>query len=231
MNAHSNTMKKTVLISIIVLGLTFSLNTINACNETNSSNWTNITIDGVNFKLPPEYEGGHFTGEENHTGYMLETVFDFSINSMYSEARLREEYGFESTIEELTSFDEEIIGNHNVILLHSYRSICGHNVTYAFFVVNKTIFSLSYNGINLTANLKDMINSTPKSELSKKEFLNQLDEAQTSYLEAEKEYDENYAYSEFYRSKMDKTKHNKGYDFASMYIAYRLGQHFMNNKH
>ena len=73
---------------------------------------------------------------------MLNTVFDFSINSRYNEARLENEYSYESTIDELTSIEEKKVGKHYVILLHSYRYICGHNVTYAFFVVNKTIYSV-----------------------------------------------------------------------------------------
>lgn len=222
-------MKKVTLliITLIFLSLTFSLNMVSASNETNSSNWKVINIDGVDFKLPPEYEGGHFSGETNHTTYMLETVFDFSINSMYNKARLEDEYGYASTDEDLTSFDKKTVGKHIVILLHSYNSICEHNVTYAFFVVNKTIFSISYNGINLTNNLKKMISSTPKSELSKKKFFKRLDEAQKDYLEDQREYEEYYEYTESYRSNMRNNYKHHNHDFASYYIAYRISRYFM----
>lgn len=230
-------MEKIVSLTItilIFLSISFSLNTISASdNSTNISNWTNITVDGVNFELPPEYKNGNFSGV-NNTTYMLETVFDFSINSMYSESRLENEYGYESTHEYLTSIDEEKVGKHDVILLHSHRYICGHNVTYAFFVVNKTIYSVSYNGFNLTKNLKKMIKNTPKSNITKKEFLKQLDKAQYNYLEEQEEYDEDedyYDYSEYRSSIREKYKNNRKPDFTDYYIAYRLSNYFMNKKY
>lgn len=227
-------MKKIVLLTIIIILIfMIGLNPICASDKVNSSNWTNITIDGVNFKLPPEYEGGSFMGEENHTGYMLDTVFDFSLMSLRKKSTLREIYGYESTIDELNSFNETKIGKHVVVLLHSYRYICNHNVTYVFFVVNKTIFGLSFNGDKITDNIQEMIKNTPKSNLSKKKFYERLDEAQETYLEKEEEYDEYYEYTESQRSSKLKTanKHNHAREFANYYIAYRIGQYFMSKKY
>lgn len=230
------TMKKIVLsitIILIFLILIMGLNPVNSCNNvTNSSNWKNINISGVNFKLPPEYEGGNYTIEDTHDYYMLDTVFDFSIMPLNTNSSIKDIYGYESTIDELNSFEEETVGNHSVILLHSYRSIVKHNVTYAFFVVNKTMFSLSFNGNNLTANLKEMIKDTPSSKLSKREIYEILDHAQEDYLNEQEEYEEYYDYTENYRSSLkSKDKDNHRHDFAKYYIAYRIGQYFMNKKY
>ena len=72
-------MNKKIITSILVililsLGLSMSLGSVSAID---SSNWNEVTINGIDFKIPPKYNGGELIGDEgNYTTYMLETVFN-----------------------------------------------------------------------------------------------------------------------------------------------------------
>lgn len=204
--------KKVFLIICIVL-LFLGLNSV--CG-TEHSDWEKVTIGGVNFKIPLKYQNGHYVADT----YMSGSVFDFSIASL-KKRDLQDIYGYESTIDELVSIKEKHIRGHDLVILHSYRGICRHNVTYIFFGINKKIFAISYNGGKLTKNIKKIIMNTPASKISKSKFYKKLNIAQKNYLEVQRYYDEAYAYSEGYRKGVSSNNYKK-HDFLNYYLGYRL---------
>lgn len=207
---------------IIGIGLVIGLTTVSA-NE--NGDWKTITLDSVKFSIPPQYQGGNPVNE-NSTTYMLDTVFDFAIQSLNTTSSLEHIYGYESTVDDIVSIKEKTIGNHDVIVITSNRTICNHYVTYAFFVIGNKIFSTSFNGREITPDISKMIENTPKQEISKKQFYKTLDQAQSNYLETQREYDEAYTYSEGYNRGVRESKHNRG-SFVDYYIAYRLTRHLL----
>ncbi|MCQ2964511.1 MAG: hypothetical protein MJ203_02980 [archaeon] len=210
-----------ICLSIIILSM--SLNPIAA---TDSSDWKEINISGVNFKIPPKYADGKLVGNT----YMLETVFDFSIASLNDNSSLKEIYGYESTIEELNDLKLKEVGGHDTVILHSYRSVCEHNVSYVFFAVGKNIFAISFNGDKITPEIEEIIKNTPKSKISKEILYKKLDKAQEDYVQEQMDYDEAYEYSESYREGYyDGAKDMKSHSpsFVDYYCAYRITNYLM----
>lgn len=210
-----------ICLSIIILSM--SLNPIAA---TDSSDWKEINISGVNFKIPPKYANGNLVGNT----YMLETVFDFSIASLNDNSSLKEIYGYESTIEELNDLKLKEVGGHDTVILHSYRSVCEHNVSYVFFAVGKNIFAISFNGDKITPEIEEIIKNTPKSKISKEILYKKLDKAQEDYVQEQMDYDEAYEYSESYREGYyDGAKDMKSHSpsFVDYYCAYRITNYLM----
>lgn len=220
-------MNKKIITSILVIlilsmGLSMSLNPVSAID---SSNWKEVTINGIDFKIPPKYNGGELIGEDNnYTTYMLETVFNFSISALNNQIDLVEVYGYESTIDELKNLSLKRIGGHDVVILHSYRSICEHDVIYLFYGIGDEIYAISYNGTKITPEIKEIIKNTPKSKMTKNELYKKLDDAQASYVEKQIEYEEAYYYQEAY-SRKNSNKHD--FDFVDYYCAYRIANYLL----
>ncbi len=199
---------------------------LNPIAATDSSDWKEINISGVNFKIPPKYANGNLVGNT----YMLETVFDFSIASLNDNSSLKEIYGYESTIEELNDLKLKEVGGHDTVILHSYRSVCEHNVSYVFFAVGKNIFAISFNGDKITPEIEEIIKYTPKSKISKEILYKKLDKAQEDYVQEQMDYDEVYEYSESYREGYyDGAKDMKSHSpsFIDYYCAYRITNYLM----
>ena len=218
-------MNKKVIIGICltIIILSLSLNPIVAID---SSNWKEITIEGVNFKIPPQYQSGELVGDT----YMLETVFDFSIASVNNNSSLKEIYGYESTIEELNNLELKEVGGHDTVILHSYRSVCQHNVSYVFFAVRKSIYTISFNGNKITSEIEEIIKNTPESKISKDELYKKLDKAQEDYVQEQIDYDEAYEYSESYREgyyEGAKDMKSQSPSFVDYYCAYRITNYLM----
>lgn len=224
--------KKIIIYISIILILLIGLNTVIASDNKNLSepptkNWKEVNIDGIYFKIPQKYANGELIGDENnYSSYMLNTVFDFSIASLNNNRSIQDIYGYESTIDELNDIELKRIGNHDTVILHSYRSVCEHNVTYIFFAIKDKIFSISFNGEKINSDIKQIIKNTPKSEISKKKLYNILDNAQEIYIERENEYEEAYAFNEGYSYGLKNSKNNKP-NYADYYIAYRLTNYLM----
>lgn len=221
-------MNKKIITSILVIlilsmGLSMSLGSVSAID---SSNWNEVTINGIDFKIPPKYNGGELIGDEgNYTTYMLETVFNFSISALNNEIDLVEVYGYESTIDELKNLSLKHIGGHDVVILHSYRSVCEHDVIYLFYGIGDEIYAISYNGTKITPEIKEIIKNTPKSNMTKNELYKKLDDAQASYVEKQIEYEEAYNYQEAYSAGKNSNKHD--FDFVDYYCAYRIANYLM----
>lgn len=219
-------MNKKIIFLICVIGIIALLSISSAIaknNDVESSDWVNITINNINFQIPPEYGGGRNTSGD----YLLNNVFTFGLVSMDNDKSLRDNYGYESTNKEVYDVEEMEIDGHHAVAYYSHRNIVNHNVTYLFFESNKTFYALSYDGNDVNSTMKKIVSYSPKSSFSKEKFNEKLNTAQKDYIENQREYEEAYAYEEGYRngySKGTKSSRNKHDDYFAYYLFYKLGQ-------
>ena len=166
-------MNKKVISIFFILLLVSTIAPVFSENNTTK----NITVDGVTFELPQKYQGSS-VGSDGHV-YMLDSVFDFAIRSMYSNDYLVDEYGY--AIEKAKSSEVVNIGSHEVYYV--LTEILNKEVSYAFFASGEKIFCISWEGDSITPEIENMIEKTPDSSYSSDELSNIFDNANNQYVE------------------------------------------------
>ena len=208
------------LICVIGIGLILSINSISA-GDVDTSDWVNITVDNVSFQIPPEYGGG----DNSRGSYVLTNVFTFGLVGLDNDKSLRNNYGYESTLDELYDAEELEIDGHHAVAYYSHRSIVDHDVVYLYFESNKTFYALSYDGKDVNDTIKKIVSYSPESAFSKEKFDEKLNKAQDDYIEEQNEYAEYYAYEQGYNEGFSQgSKYHRDNDLFGYYIFYRLGQ-------
>lgn len=166
-------MNKKVISIFFILLLVSTIAPVFSENNTTK----NITVDGVTFELPQKYQGSS-VGSDGHV-YMLDTVFDFAIRSMYSNDYLVDEYGY--AIEKAKSSEVVNIGSHEVYYV--LTEMLNKEVSYAFFASGEKIFCISWEGDSITPEIENMIEKTPESSYSSDELSNIFNNANNQYIE------------------------------------------------
>ena len=160
-------MKKIFLLIII---LAFVLP---ACAGDNST----VDIDGVDFIIPEEYQGGDLSD----TSYMKGSGFNFRILSLSSYKNLKFNFGSDSLDDDVLDINESYVGGHAAVVIYSNISACEHEVITIYFATGDTIFLVCYNGSEVTPEIEKMIENTPASSMSDETFYNKLADAQLEY--------------------------------------------------
>ena len=216
-------MNKKIIFLICVIGIIGFICINSACADSDSSDWVQITVNDIDFKIPPEYGGGR-----NASGdYLKENVFEFGLLGLENDKSLRSLYGYESTIDEIYDVDEMEIDGHHAVAYYSNRSIVNHTVTNLFFESDGTIYALSYNGDDVNSTMKKIVSYSPKSKLTKAEFDDKLNKAQEDYIEAQRAAEEAYEYEEGYRRGYSEGQRDSSFggdDLFGYYVFYKLGQ-------
>lgn len=219
-------MNKKIIFLACAMGIMalLSLNSISAdTNDIDTSDWVNITVYNTNFQIPPEYGGG----SESGGNYVKTNVFTFGLVALEDDKSLRNNYGYESTLDELYDVEELEIDGHHAVAFYSHRSIVNHDVTYLYFESNKTFYALSYDGNDVNDTMKKIVSYSPKSKFSKEKFDEKLNQMQEDYIEDQREYEEAYAYDQGYRNGYSQgamnSRHNHD-DYFGYYLFYRLGK-------
>lgn len=219
-------MNKKIIFLICVIGI-IALLAIGATSAKNSdvdtSDWVNITVNNVNFQIPPEYAGGN----ERDSNYLLTNVFTFGLVTLDNDKSLRNNYGYESTLDELYDAEELEIDGHHAVAFYSHRHIVGHDVTYLYFESNNTFYALSYDGTDVNDTIKKIVSYSPKSKFTKEKFDEKLNKMQDDYIEEQREYEEAYAYDEGYNNGYSQgamNSRNNHDDYFAYYLFYRLGR-------
>lgn len=219
-------MNKKIIFLACAMGIMalLSLNSISAdTSDIDTSDWVNITVYNTNFQIPPEYGGG----SESGGNYVKTNVFTFGLVALEDDKSLRNNYGYESTLDELYDVEELEIDGHHAVAFYSHRSIVNHDVTYLYFESNKTFYALSYDGNDVNDTMKKIVSYSPKSKFSKEKFDEKLNQMQEDYIEDQREYEEAYAYDQGYRNGYSQgamnSRHNHD-DYFGYYLFYRLGK-------
>ena len=93
-------MNKKIVFLTCVIGI-IALLAISATSaeksDVDTSDWVNITVYNTNFQIPPEYGGGSGSGGN----YVKTNVFTFGLVALEDDKSLRNNYGYESTLDEL----------------------------------------------------------------------------------------------------------------------------------
>ena len=160
-------MKKIILLIII---LAFVLP---ACAGDNST----VDIDGVDFIIPEEYQGGDLSD----TSYMKGSGFNFRILSLSSYKNLKFNFGSDSLNDDVLDITERYVGGHAAVVIYSNISSCEHEVITIYFATGDTIYLVCYNGSEVTPEIEKMIENTPASSMSDETFYNKLADAQLEY--------------------------------------------------
>jgi len=206
------------IVALLAIGATSAEN-----NDVNTSDWVNITVNNFSFQIPPEYGGG----DERDSSYLLTNVFTFGLVTLNNDKSLRNNYGYESTLDELYDAEELEIDGHNAVAFYSHRSIVNHDVTYLYFESNKTFYALSYDGNDVNDTIKKIVSYSPKSKFSKEKFDEKLNQMQDDYVKEQREYEEAYAYDQGYNNGYSQgamnSRHNHD-DYFAYYLFYRLGR-------
>lgn len=219
-------MNKKIIFLACAMGIMalLSLNSISAdTSDIDTSDWVNITVYNTNFQIPPEYGGG----SESGGNYVKTNVFTFGLVALEDDKSLRNNYGYESTLDELYDVEELEIDGHHAVAFYSHRSIVNHDVTYLYFESNKTFYALSYDGNDVNDTMKKIVSYSPKSKFSKEKFDEKLNQMQEDYIEDQREYEEAYAYDQGYKNGYSQgamnSRHNHD-DYFGYYLFYRLGK-------
>ena len=219
-------MNKKIIFLLCVIGI-LALLSVGATSaeksDVDTSDWFNVTINNIDFQIPPEYDGGR-NGSDY---YLKENVFTFGLVTLETDKSLKNNYGYESTLDELYDVEELEIDGHHAVAFYSHRSIVDHDVTYLYFESNKTFYALSYDGNDVNDTMKKIVSYSPKSNFTKEKFDEKLNKMQDDYVEEQKEYEEAYAYDQGYNNGYSQglmNSRNNHDDYFAYYLFYRLGR-------
>lgn len=167
--------------------------------------WDEVTVNKVTFEIPEKFSNGEMN--KDNTSYKHGDPFDFLIFSLIKYDNLKRMYGSSVTGNSLIDMEETEIDGHHAVVLYQYNNFYNHDYLEVFFATGKKIFRIHYNSDNITDELKEIIKSTPKSNMSKETFLNKLDNAQRDYIQENNDKNLELDLEEYYRIYND--KHNR----------------------
>lgn len=170
-----------------------------------TDDWDEVTVNKVDFKIPEKFSNGEMN--KDNTCYKHGDPFDFLIFSLIKYDNLKRMYGSSITSDGLIDVEETEIDGHHAVVLYQYNDFYNHDYLEVFFATGKKIFRIQYNSDNVTDELKEIIKSTPKSEMSEDAFLNKLDNAQKDYVREDYEKNLELDMEDYYRTYND--EHNR----------------------
>ncbi|MGN0093218.1 MAG: hypothetical protein ACI37V_02065 [Methanobrevibacter sp.] len=200
--------KFSILILSLIILLLFAGTAMISANS-NSSNSKTVKVDNVSFTLPQQYQSGNLT----NNSYVIKNVFEFGILSLGDNRNLGSNLIDELYYSNLNSYEYTDIDGHYAFVTNSYKSSVKHNVTSIFFNTGDKIYLLSYNGNNLTPVIEDVIGSTPKSEMSRDEFVNLINSTYEEYAADEDSANEAYDYEKSYEDYSNSQTHHHRINF------------------
>ena len=178
-----------------------------------TDDWDEITVNKVVFKIPEKFSNGEMN--KDNTCYEHGDPFDFLIFSLIKYNNLKRMYGSSVTSNGLIDVEETEIDGHPAVVLYLHNDFYNHDYLEVFFATGKKIFRIHYNSDNVTDELKEIIKSTPKSEMSEETFLNKLDNAQRDYIQENNDKNLELNLEDYYRTYNDKHNHENFYYLGS----------------
>lgn len=162
----------------IVLILFVGLTNVSAVD---SSKWKKITVDGTEFKIPPEYENGDlYNRSYTKDNWSYFTIFSYK-NDSHQEYH---DFGYALTSNNLNNIQMDHIGNHDVIIMSRYISHWDYADYYIqiWFMCGNVTYKITQNGTNMSENVKELIKTSPKQNLTSQEFYSKFYNYQIKYI-------------------------------------------------
>ena len=162
-------MKKIYLLFAIFIILILFVGLTNV-SAVDSSKWKTINIGDAEFKIPPEYENGSFWN--NHT-FCKDSPFNFEIEYYVTESKYEYyDFGDDITSTSPENIQIDTIGNHDVITFLNYPTSTANTDYFIeiYFICGNNTYRISQNGTNISENVKEIIKTSPKQNLTSQEF-------------------------------------------------------------
>lgn len=166
-----------------------------------TGDWQEISVNNVNFKIPERFSNGTF--DKLNNSYTQGEQMFFHITSLVKYESLKSVYGVFSTSTDIRDIEEREIAGHDAVIIYDHNNYYDYDYISVFFTTGNKIFRIGYPSSEVTPELVEIINSTPKSEMSKETFLNKLDNAQRDYIEEDRQKNLELDLEEFYRDYND----------------------------
>ena len=166
-------MKKINLIFVIFITLILLIGLTNV-SAVDSSKWKTISIEGEDFKIPPEYEGGKL---DNDSYY--EDNSKLFIRSFKTDYHLLYRFGEDYTSKYLKDVKMDKIESHDVLMFLSCFE--GDYSLDIYFMCGNSTFYISQEGDGLNENVKEIIRTSPEQNLTSQEFYAEFYKLQMRY--------------------------------------------------
>lgn len=151
----------------------------------------NVTIEGVSFEIPHEYENGRVTD----SSYVYQSGFTFRILSLSHYPNLR--FNFGSDYIDCDSSEQTVIDGRDAYVIHDHYE--NRNYTTVYFPSGNTIFLICFNDTEVNAEIEELIASTPPQEMTHDEFGESLEKAVNDYQDQLAQEEAEYELEEIYR--------------------------------
>lgn len=200
-------MKKLCIIFISVLILSVSF-----ISADDSSDWKTVSISGNDFKIPPEYDNGELSDYK----YQINNWNTFAI--LCVDTFLESNYGY---VASLSQGEKMTINGHPAIYFCSYNSYEKTDLSRIYFASGNSIYCISYQGSNLTSDIKEIVSSSNPSSISDSEFYSTLDDALKEH-EIKENMDQNTYYPTY---SYDRSSSYSDDSAIKDFFFYRMGQY------
>ena len=154
-------MKRILLVIIIIMLF------IPACTA------GNITIKGVDFEIPAQYDGGTL----KDSSYVYQSGLTFRILSLEDAKNLRINFGDDFT--EAITHEETTIEGHDAVVIH--KSFNGKNYTTVYTPIGDKIFLICFNDTYVNDDITHMLSKLPAQNMTHDEFSTSLNSALSDY--------------------------------------------------
>ena len=134
-----------------------------------ASDYSNVTVHGVNFEIPSQYSHGNTQNNK----YVYKDLRTFALLCVddYIISNYGGYYDVSDSSQPLT------IDNRPAMLLTMYNKYIDKNVSYLYFPVNKSVYCICYQGNDVNESISHIIESAPESAISSDAFYGILNEA------------------------------------------------------
>ena len=183
---------KKLLIPLLLIALIVSISYVNAVD---SSNWKTVKVGDVDFKIPPQYQGGEMNSK--NTEYHFKDLNTFGILCVDDYLANSYGYWYNFKAKNLT------IGAHDAVYFSNYNSYVKHDVSHIYFSSGDSIYCICWSGSEITDEIEEIIINTPNSSYDTNTFHSILNDAKYEY--DNKKVNEEYSY---YVSTPTKSKDN-----------------------
>ena len=152
----------------------------------------NVTIKGVNFEIPQQYEHG----TQKESSYVYESGLTFRILNLDDSKNLKINFG--DDIDGAKSVDQtEIAGHDAVVILKEYNS---KEYTTVYFTTGDKIFLICFNDTHVNDDISKIIEKTPQQTMSHDDFSSRLNQALSDYENQVAQEDANLRQEEYQRN-------------------------------
>ena len=135
----------------------------------------NVTIKGVDFEIPDQYDGGIL----KDSSYVYKSGLTFRILSLDDAKNLRINFGDDFT--EALSHEETTIEGHDAVVIH--RSFDGRNYTTVYTPIGDKIFLICFNDTYVNDDISKMISKLPSQNMTHDDFSASLNTALSDFKE------------------------------------------------